>query len=364
MAQFNPIQVSNPNILGNVQAGLKIGNQFRLGNQQQQAAQKQIEDQAVKDRFASVTNAALTASNLPDDASRVKFLTARNADLESKGIDNSDTREVLELFNAGQADQANALLASAVQTGRDLKILAPQARLTEATKPQPFQKGGDGLVFNPNTGTFAVDPVAKQALAEKAALAIEKANATNGKLDFKDRQSLNKDVTGLIKNTVGITNTAKDLEKLGKVRSGPASIALVFKFMKALDPTSVVREGEFATAENSAGVDEKVRNVFNKLLNGERLGDVQIEQFIETARALSNEAISGSEREVSSMLETFGDTIDDKFKSSLLNRIPKPGKDRAKAVKVPEAELKEGVIIVNPSTGERKHLVNGKWESL
>lgn len=53
--------------------------------------------------------------------------------------------------------------------------------------------------------------------------------------------------------------------------SGQADIALVYSFMKMLDPTSVVRETEFATAENATGVPDRIRQLWNKTLNGERL---------------------------------------------------------------------------------------------
>ena len=41
-------------------------------------------------------------------------------------------------------------------------------------------------------------------------------------------------------------------------------IALVFSFMKMLDPASVVRESEFATAQNAAWVPDQIRNLYNK----------------------------------------------------------------------------------------------------
>ena len=41
----------------------------------------------------------------------------------------------------------------------------------------------------------------------------------------------------------------------------PASdMSLVFGFMKMLDPSSVVRETEYATAKNATGVPDQVRN--------------------------------------------------------------------------------------------------------
>ena len=99
---------------------------------------------------------------------------------------------------------------------------------------------------------------------------------------------------------------------------------MVFKFMKALDPTSVVREGEFATAENSAGVPEALRNTYNKLMEGGRLGPKQIDQFVFTAKSLANSAIESSNTEVGDFIGTFEDTLTNGFKKALINRIPKP----------------------------------------
>ncbi|MBL4591254.1 MAG: hypothetical protein JKY96_04775 [Phycisphaerales bacterium] len=53
--------------------------------------------------------------------------------------------------------------------------------------------------------------------------------------------------------------------------TGAGDIAGVFGFMKLIDPTSTVRETEFATAENASGVSEKIRGLWNKTLRGERL---------------------------------------------------------------------------------------------
>jgi len=278
--------------------------------QQFQSGQSKAKALVTDARKKSVFEAALNLSNLPDDDSKLSFLKQREQDLISQGVTTQDTSPLIKLFESGQAEQANLLIEAGVQTGTQLGFIKPSQQAA-------FQKGEGGLVFNPNTGDFTINPAAKRRFDELAV----KAN-TQGSLDFKDRQSLNKDVTSLLKNTVMINNTAKDLEKLGKLGTGPASIALVFKFMKALDPTSVVREGEFATAENSAGVPESIGNIYNKLVRGERLGDVQIEQFIQTAKDLSDSSVSASKSEVGNMLTTFGDTIPEKFKGNLLGRIP------------------------------------------
>ncbi len=68
--------------------------------------------------------------------------------------------------------------------------------------------------------------------------------------------------------------------------SPAGDLALIFNYMKMLDPGSVVREGEFATAQNAAGIPERVRNMWNRALSGERLGDDQRKDFVGQAGGL------------------------------------------------------------------------------
>ena len=65
--------------------------------------------------------------------------------------------------------------------------------------------------------------------------------------------------------------------------SGANDVALIFGFMKTIDPNSVVREGEFATAENTGGVGERIRSLYNRLLQGERLTETQRKNFLKSA---------------------------------------------------------------------------------
>lgn len=56
-------------------------------------------------------------------------------------------------------------------------------------------------------------------------------------------------------------------------------LALIFNYMKLLDPGSAVKETEFANAQNAAGVDERIRNVYNKVKSGEFLSVGQRKEF-------------------------------------------------------------------------------------
>lgn len=73
-------------------------------------------------------------------------------------------------------------------------------------------------------------------------------------------------------------------------------LSLIFAYMKMLDPESVVRETEFANAQNAAGVPDQVRNLWNRALNGERLNPNQRAQFRQQAQQLAIGARAGMMR--------------------------------------------------------------------
>ena len=68
--------------------------------------------------------------------------------------------------------------------------------------------------------------------------------------------------------------------------SAAGDLSLIFAYMKTLDPTSVVREGEFATAQNAGSVPERVVAQYNKVISGERLSQSQREDFVNRAKRL------------------------------------------------------------------------------
>lgn len=75
--------------------------------------------------------------------------------------------------------------------------------------------------------------------------------------------------------------------------SAAGDLALIFNYMKVLDPGSTVREGEFANAENAGGVDKKIRTLFNKLQTGERLTPAMRADFVQRAGKLYEGAKKG-----------------------------------------------------------------------
>lgn len=111
----------------------------------------------------------------------------------------------------------------------------------------------------------------------------------------KAKAALRKDVGGLRKefNALPEVKSFKEattsFEKIKSAAANPSAagdLSLIFAYMKVLDPGSTVREGEFATAEQAAGVPQQILNQYNKVLSGERLSQGQRGDFIAQATKL------------------------------------------------------------------------------
>lgn len=69
--------------------------------------------------------------------------------------------------------------------------------------------------------------------------------------------------------------------------SGAGDLAIVYGYIKMLDPTSVVREGELALAGQTGSVPEMIVQTYNNIIKGERLAPEVRERFISMAERLA-----------------------------------------------------------------------------
>ncbi len=89
-----------------------------------------------------------------------------------------------------------------------------------------------------------------------------------------------------IKGFVEVRDAYDRIQSAAKNPSAAGDLALIFAYMKILDPNSTVREGEFANAENAGSVPERIWAQYNKVKEGTRLTEVQRKDFIDTSKGL------------------------------------------------------------------------------
>ena len=115
----------------------------------------------------------------------------------------------------------------------------------------------------------------------------------------KDEWEKSKSIRGEFVAIPAVKSFSEQAQAFGRIvasaedPSPAGDLALIFNFMKVLDPGSTVREGEFANAQNAGGIDDKVRGLYNQIINGKRLSEVQRADFVGRAQRLYGNAEQG-----------------------------------------------------------------------
>lgn len=178
-----------------------------------------------------------------------------------------------EALPAAQAEMLRQLarVDPSTLTRRDLEA---SAGLAGAVSGQRGREADRGL----RRQEMEADKAAKAAAGEAAA---KKATADTEEGLRKELQSN--------PVTKQMQDVAAGYERVKYATSNPSAagdMALVFGFVKMLDPGSTVREGEAASAEQAQGVPSRVLNIYNKVVSGERLPPDVRQDFLRQSRGL------------------------------------------------------------------------------
>ena len=143
--------------------------------------------------------------------------------------------------------------------------------------PPPRQDAPSGFRYAPDGVTLEPIPGGPQDSSSPVAA-------------FKDEQSMRKEVADLVKQDRTIIGMYSNVQNAARNPSAAGDLSMIFAFMKMLDPGSVVREQEFANAQNAAGIPDQIRNAYNRALEGQRLNPAQRADFLSQAAKLQAEA--------------------------------------------------------------------------
>ena len=121
--------------------------------------------------------------------------------------------------------------------------------------------------------------------------------------DFKQLNVHRKAVSDVTKNIRAIDESTKKMESAAKRGNAQSDMAMIFTYMKILDPQSTVREGEFATAEQTTGVPGYVVNLYNRALQGTRLNPEQRRNFLTEAKGLRQASREAADVQIENILQ-------------------------------------------------------------
>jgi len=110
--------------------------------------------------------------------------------------------------------------------------------------------------------------------------------SNQSKAPFEMEQEIRKEYVAQIKDFEIVANSYRTINAAAKNPDAVGDLSLIFAYMKMLDPGSVVRESEYATAEQARGVPASIINLYNKVLAGEKLAPEQRRDFVSRAKGL------------------------------------------------------------------------------
>lgn len=135
---------------------------------------------------------------------------------------------------------------------------------------------------------------------QKAAVELEALKATGGRdpvKAFEQEEKIRKEWQGRSKMYNELQGTFNTLQASASSANGPGDIALITGFMKMLDPGSVVRETEFATARDTAGLFTQLQNRLEKAKNGQLLNPEQRKEYVALSQKYLDSAKKKADQE-------------------------------------------------------------------
>lgn len=203
-------------------------------------------------------------------------------DAKARQMAFDEARHKSTILGKPVSDSVHAMLTSDSYRTEMLQATASMLGLPDAKKAEQYGSIGQILGGDPKL-------VANVFMQMRDSMAREaQAKAQSGPDMLKMADDIRRERSGLAvtKNTAEIATAYEKIQNVMKEPSPAGDLSLIFAYMKMLDPGSTVREGEQASAQNTAGVPDRVRGIYNRIVAGERLVPEQRQDFFKQARGL------------------------------------------------------------------------------
>jgi len=166
-------------------------------------------------------------------------------------------------------EKAKTAISEMIMAYQDAGVSAPTNTIAAF---QELQEGEEGALDRIKMITMALNPDLRKGFMDQ-----------QNKLTSKDKEERIDKIRAEIRKAdpdyIKIEDAYGRVQASAEDPSAAGDLALIFNYMKMLDPGSTVREGEFATAQNAGGVDQRIVSLYNRIMEGERLSPSQRSDF-------------------------------------------------------------------------------------
>ena len=181
---------------------------------------------------------------------------------------------------------------------KELNFLDPKGMIDydEASKINGLEKGTFTIKETPsgfiklNSATGQITEIASDSKIAKAQSDKEraelKAELDSSETTFKRSNTIRNRYDKKSGAFEKVRDAHSRIKASAKSPDAAGDMALIFNYMKMLDPGSTVMEGEFRTAAGAASVPERLKGAYNRVLSGENLTPKQRKEFVGRAEKL------------------------------------------------------------------------------
>ena len=249
-------------------------------------------------RFKNTVEAQVAARKAPSDVTEAMA----KAD---KAVADAD----IALATAGTAFEREAAILKKAQADADKADI--QAQFEERNQKADLKKKAADLgLTTAQTNEVFVRTRKLGTEAQKAVLelaAYKKSGGQDPDKVFQQEEKLRKEYLNRTQKYTELGGTFNNIKTSAASANGPGDIALITSFMKMLDPGSVVRETEFATGRDTAGLYANLQNQLQKAQNGQFLNATQRQQYVN----LSQKYLDSAQKDANKVKEGYGNVIKD-----------------------------------------------------
>jgi len=125
--------------------------------------------------------------------------------------------------------------------------------------------------------------------------AVLEAQANAGKQaqrQFEQENTLRDEFQKLTSDFRIVQTSFENIRSAAKANDGAGDMSLLYNYVRLLDPTSVVRESEFAAAAASGSLGERVQTAYERIASGARMPESLRQSFIREGRNLYNNQLN------------------------------------------------------------------------
>lgn len=227
--------------------------QGRLYKQEADSNESRARRQAMATDALQV-NQLLKSGNI--DAATM-LVNDRLDQLGKLGADPSDTQRLADMIYNKDYESAIAATDSVIQAGAASGLLKLPGQ-QEGWEPMAPKTSGSQMIVETAPGQFEARDIGGIATAPPEP-------EFDAEAQRKYLQDARKGITALKKDFRGTEQQFNKLEAAYNAKNKVGDMALVIQLMKTLDPSSVVREGEQAQVQRTAGITDSAWNMWTSL---------------------------------------------------------------------------------------------------